>query len=182
MKVLLPLARLASMLVACAILLAGCSVSGSESVTWDLRQSHTKADVGWKDSADATERSKPMDLKILLPGGRTFSAHVVGAYFDANSGGDLQTLGVYYPPTSLDDGYTEAKKVSKDWNLNTSGLEAWHQQVQQGRSQGLPDSQEPFYVDMVGSSAAGGPVPVAKILNAADESHPFQLSFELQWV
>lgn len=176
------LRRPATMLLACAIL-AGCAMNGSGSVTWDLRQSHTKADVGWKDSLTSTEIDKPMDLKILLPGGRTFAAHVVTVDFYAPSGGDLQTLGVLFAPTSLDEGYAQAKKVSKEWGLNTSGLEAWHQQVQQGRKQGLPDSQEPFFVTMVGSALdAGGPTPTAKILASTDDSRPFQLSFELQWV
>lgn len=167
-----------------ALAVTGCVMGGqsTQRVTWDLRHSHTKADVGWKDSLDSTQIDQPLDLTILLPGGRTLNAHVAKVGFDAN-GNSLQTIYLFYPATTIDNGYSQTQKIAQAWDLDTRGVEEWHQEVQQGRQQGLADWEQHFYVNMNGKPLSpDGPTPAAEIINSMNESKPFQLSLKLQWL
>jgi hypothetical protein len=180
-----PRRLLSSAAIAGAIVVAGCMMGGQSvpHVTWNLRQSHTKSDVGWKDSLDATSVSQTVDVTILLPAERSLSMRAVREDFQA-SGNDLQSVAVLYAPTSNDDGYQQAKDVARSWGLGTAGLDEWHQQVVQARQHGSPESQVPSYPQMVGTPLGGpsGPTPVATVLNSYDDAKPFQLRLEFQWV
>ena len=172
---LLPIAAIAG-----ALLVTACGGSVPQ-VTWNLRDSHTKADVGWKDSLDATSLTQTVDLTILLPGDRSLSVHAVREDLQA-SGDQLTSVAVLYPPASNDDGYQQAKSVAGQWGLSTAALEEWHQEILRARQQGQPESQVPYFRELVGSPlAAGGPTPVATIIQSSDDSKPFQLRLEFQW-
>lgn len=178
-----PRRLLSSVAIAGAIAMAGCVMGGQSvpHVTWNLRQSHTKADVGWKDSLDATSTSQTVDVTILLPTNRSLSMRAVREDFQA-SGNDLESVAVLYAPTTNDDGYQEARNVAQQWGLGTAGLDQWHQEVLQARQQGVSESQVPSYPQMVGTPLGpGGPTPVATVINSYDDAKPFQLRLEFQW-
>src|SRR5215470_14990265 len=138
--------RLFSILAIAGAVVGAACVMGGQSiphVTWNLRQSHTKADVGWKDSLDATSTSETADVTILLPGDRSLSVRAVREDFQA-SGDDLESVAVLYPPTSDDAGYQEARSVARQWGLSTDALDEWHQEIVRARQQGVPESQVPL--------------------------------------
>jgi hypothetical protein len=159
----------------------GCMMGQTTQVRWDLRNSHTKTDVDWTNSQSAREVTN-VDLTILLPGGRTFNGTHVTARMSSD-GDQVQVLSVFYPPTTLDDGYRRAKQLAHDWQLDASSLDTWYQDVQAERKQGTRDRDAPFPVSLTGKPlSSGGPTPYARIVYSFDEQKPALLAFELQWV
>jgi hypothetical protein len=175
-----PRRALSIVAIAGALLVTACGGSAPQ-VTWNLRDSHTKADVGWKDSLDATSLSQTVDVTILLPGDHSATIMAVREDFQA-SGDQLTAVAVLYPPATNDEGYKQAKSVAGQWGLSTAALDEWHQEILQARQHGQPESQVPYFREMVGVPLAdGGPIPVATIIQSSDDGKPFQLRLEFQW-
>jgi hypothetical protein len=171
------------MLAGAALLLAtvGCMMGQTTQVHWDLRHSHTKKDVQWTNAQTAQEVAH-VDVTLLLPPDRSFIGQDVTVRMSAQ-GEQVQILSVFYVPTSLDDGYQHAKRLAHDWQLDATSLDAWYQEVQSGRKQGVRDRDAHFPVALTGKPLGpGGPTPYARIVYSFDEQNPALLDFELQWV
>jgi len=176
--------ELPSRLAIAAALLAtvGCMMGQtSQKVSWDLRHGHPKTAVHWASRSDAYEVAH-VDATILLPGDRKFTGRDVTVRM-FGQGDQVQVLGILFPKTTLDDGYRQARDLSRDWHLNTSSLDSWYQEVQDGRKRGVKDADVRFYAAMSGPAlSAAGPTPSANVLDSYDDEKPFLLDFELQWV
>lgn len=163
------------------LVMVGCMMGQTTQVRWDLRQSHTKKDVQWTDALTAREVAN-VDLTVQLPGGRTFSGRDVTV--DMSSVGEqIDVMAIFFQPATLDDAYTHARQLARDWQLNASSLDAWYQDVQAARKQGAKDRNAQFPVSLSGRPlVAGGPTPYARIVYSFDQAKPGRLGFELQWV
>ncbi|HEY7202624.1 MAG TPA: hypothetical protein VIC57_20550 [Candidatus Dormibacteraeota bacterium] len=174
------LSRLA--MLAALVAAAGCMMGQApHKVSWDLRHGHPKSAVQWASRSDAYQVAN-VDATILLPGDRTFKGSDVTVRM-FGQGDQVQVLGILFPKTTLDDGYRQAKELSREWHLNTSALDSWYQGVQDGRKRGVKDANVRYDAAMSGPAlSADGPTPSANVLQSYNDEKPFLLDFELQWV
>jgi hypothetical protein len=169
--------RLATLAVVLATM--GC-MTGMQKIDWDLRQGHAKSAVQWTDASSAREVAN-VEATIKLPGERTFQGRDVTLRL-FGQGDQIQVLAILFPKATLDDGYKQARDLSRQWHLNTTSLDSWYQEVQDGRKRGVRDANVRFYAAMSGQPlSSAGPTPSANVLDSYDEQKPFLLDFELQW-
>jgi hypothetical protein len=163
-----------------AVLATTACMIGMQKISWDLRQGHAKSAVQWTDASSAHEVAN-VDATIRLPGERTFQGREVTLRL-FGQGDQIQVLAILFPKTTLDDGYRQAMDLSREWHLNTTSLDSWYHDVQDGRKRGVRDPDVKFYAAMSGPPLSpAGPTPSANVLDSYDDQKPFLLDFELQW-
>lgn len=162
------------------ILLAMTSCGSPPKVTWNLRHSHTKADVGWKDDTTSTHWTKRMDLTILLPGNRTFHGQPTAVSLEAK-GDVLQLVSINYPNMTINDGVRQAKELAREWDIPTGPIQSWYEQVRKYGQTGVSGPHDPYPFEVGGpplSSASSGPTPGLAFVYSFDQSRPLLIMLE----
>src|SRR5690242_17129641 len=96
-----------------ALLTMGCTMqSNPTNLHWDLRQGHAKGAVGWPAGDGDVYEVDRANVTIDLPGGHRFEARGVGLRL-FSAGDQVQVIAVTYPKTTLDDGYRQARGISR---------------------------------------------------------------------
>jgi hypothetical protein len=132
------------LLLAVALLAAGCQAGsasgGGEDVerVWDLRTSHTVADVGWPEGHEASEyivEPGGEPVRVLLPGGlevteaqRLFARLAPGDRPDPEDPGatPLESVGLAFPNEDPDAALQRARELAAVWGVDVSALEEAH--------------------------------------------------------
>jgi hypothetical protein len=127
-------------LLALLLLVAGCQPGAGPDAdrVWDLRSSHTLADVGWPEGHQASELVVEADrspVTVLLPGGleltegrRLFARLAPGDRPDPEDPGatELESVGVAFPNEDADLALQRAQQIAAEWDVDISDLVAAH--------------------------------------------------------
>jgi hypothetical protein len=165
----------------------GCTAGQPpQQLRWDLRQSHTKADVGWQNQLSA--HSVPhADVIILLPGGHTFVGQGVEVFLSAcQDQNQVCYVEIHlYPEETIDEAYRHAKQIAQAWHFQTDDLERWYQDVLAGRQRGIKDQDELLNGVEGGAGGPalvpGGPTAALGMVYSFDEQRPVLLVFTFDW-
>jgi hypothetical protein len=171
-----------SALVACLLLaLTGCggseSASGDESmIDWDLARSHTVSDVDWpKPDLSAVEISPVDEVRIELPGGRSFEAggDVVHDITLDRRDRIVRNVQIDSHPRSAADAHELAVRWAEDWGLSREPLDRWRDGATK-----TPAITSARRTDRIGDT---GPLPTVEIRNSFQDDRPALVSLQFYW-
>ncbi|MEV7774979.1 hypothetical protein [Kitasatospora sp. NPDC086791] len=144
-------------------------------VTWNLRGSHARRDVGWPEGVRRRWHLPVVAATIALPGGRWFTGRVELTV--AAAGEALDLVSATFPAATVDDAYRLSGELAAYWELPAEPVEAWYREAREGQAAGRritefglsirgPRLAEPFgpTVNLVFLFAPGGPRPVRPAL------------------
>ncbi len=162
----------------------GCTAGQPpQQLRWDLRQSHTKADVGWQDQLSANSWPNA-NVTILLPGGHTFVGQGVEIFASVcEDPSQVCNLPIHlYPQETIERAYQHAKQIAQEWRFQADDLDRWYHDVVAGRERGVKDTDEPLDAAAGGMPLAlGGPTATLSMIYSFDEQRPVLLVFTFDW-
>lgn len=178
--------RTAIALAAVALLaLGGCGDDGGSTksksdvtmIDWDLTKSHTIHDVDWpKPDLDAVSVKPRGEVRIRLPGGRTFEAApgVIHEIFLRRDGDTLKDVQLNGTPLAPAAAHGLAVRWAGEFRLPRKPLDAWL-------------DQNPGSAGQRQNAQASGPAKdhfamVVKLLYSFNAERPAIPAFEFGWV
>ncbi|MEU9041846.1 MULTISPECIES: hypothetical protein [unclassified Kitasatospora] len=105
-------------------------------VTWNLRSSHGRSDVGWPENVRRRWRIPTVAATIALPGGRWFTGRV--ELLATAESEVLDLVSVTFPAATVDDAYRLSGELALYWELPVEPLEGWYREVRAGLAAGRP--------------------------------------------
>ncbi|MFE4973384.1 hypothetical protein ACFRAR_14880 [Kitasatospora sp. NPDC056651] len=144
-------------------------------VTWNLRGSHLRGDVGWPGNVRRRWRIPTVAATVALPGGRWFTGRV--ELLATAEGEAIDLVSATFPAATVDDAYRLSGELAAYWGLPAEPLEVWYREVRAGLVAGRringfglsvrgPRLEEPSgpTVNLVFLFAPGSPRPVRPAL------------------
>ena len=175
-----------------AALAGGCGVSVNRGpsdekprvIDWDLRRSHTVADVRWpRPDLTATEIAPIDSVRIRFPGEEVLEAGEEVHDVTLEREGDLVTLlQIDSHPRTTEDTYRLALRWARDWRLPRAPLDEWYEERVAGRKRGREDLTSRALTTKAGLTVGpGGPVPSVQIRYSFEDARPSLASVQFYW-
>lgn len=152
--------------------------SAKSTVSWDLSHGHAVRQVTWHGST-SFEIGGGVKVRLRLPGGT--ATERVERFGADRDGGQIRNIVMYWPGTSVDDAYANAKRLARIWRLDAHNLDTWHDglKANPGRPADLPRViANPAGLKPTGP---GGPLASVEIRYSFDTANPAMVKLQFFW-
>jgi hypothetical protein len=159
------------------------SKTAKNTLTWDLSHGHTVKDVRWPNRLDAFELNGGVRVAITFPGGKTLAERFEKA-MGLREGDVIRTLDLFYPATTTDEAYQQAKVLGRQWDIDLGNIDTWHRRRLGQRKAGKEDYGDTAFTGGPASEplgGPGGPAPIIEVMNSFSASRPVVVNLSFHW-
>lgn len=157
--------------------------AGAGNLMWDLSKGHTTRQVTWPAKGTAFELHRGVQVRLVLPAGRTFQGRVERV-LGKRDGEVIHMLNFSYRATTTEAAFKQAQALGKEWGIDLRNIDSWYQRRMDQRRQGREDFSDTAFTGRVHAKPLGGPsgpTPSIEMMNSFSDERPVVVGFNITW-
>lgn len=154
----------------------------TKTLTLDLSRGATLDHVRWPSNGTLFEMRRGIQVNLTLPGGKTFRGRV-DKVLGRREGRNIRSIDLFFPATTTDAAYDQAKQLGKEWRIDLVNIDEWHKRRKEQRKKGKEDLSLTAFTGSPHSwpLAPDGPKPAIEVLNSFDKERPVVVNLSFRW-